>query len=952
MIAFKQQLSILLCGLVIGVSAANLLSVKNWRSFPEGMTCSKDGNAIRFDSGNREKQMFPLCHIPAGALGKVRALRFDIKYSFQDASGKFISAVLLYSKSQKKNIRFPFQVKSPNVWQTVAVDLKHPDVDMAELRYWQFLFANRNPNLTVMVKNIRCLDETGKVIDSLSRNESEVQKPFLAPIGAPDSFAALPNAAHEYLFAAGELKDGQKIGWRITDVSGKKTVVQGSSAVKDRQWKVCVSLPVGFYELHADETEQIFGISILNVPRNASDPFLSLAALLYTTPAEPQESCLRFLEKHHINCIRDWTMFNQLHPAPGVYRNGRDTLYRRMAEHRLQSIYAFSNFPSWQKPIAIRINPCALPRTLLGLATALLTMYDQRRASAVMFQTLNEFDNFSIPSECFMAPIRAAAWAMRDRSECLLGGAEFCTPAGTPAFSASMENHMLDYIDVFALHVYRAPEEALERVEGYRKAMQKHPRKAWMPIWITESGKPWERGRDSKDGSTYSSVVNNHHPRVEEDLQSALWITANAVEAKTMGVERFFPFTMAFFQENNSNFGMMDYHRTPLRSLHCYCFAADLLAGKEYAGDPASPSRTLNAEHVFRGKDESVVVFYAGKDSHKQPDCETDVSRFPAGKGFSMTGAELESKNGTLRFQGGLAYWVFPTAKLDMKSLNTATRNMALLQGAKSYRKVPRVSSPVIPRYKFWQSKTPHYNQFVHFLEGEKCVFQLTNLDGREQEFHPAVTLPEGVSLRNKLPEKIVLPPRSEKDLILEINPGKADSFTVRLADSRDPLSSITVPLVAVGNLRVVTIDCIEKPERWRPNSAGTQQITFDKTRKALKVYTNFRNKKDPEASHWSYPELNLSDSEKSSNLVAVSFDLMIDPVCYNVNAQKWHMLQAGSKQSGADYFPCIGVSDQWKSFTMYISGKEPRTLIRIGMATEAQDLTYYIRNVKFHYGN
>ena len=172
MTGFKQLLSVLLCGSVIGVSAANLFSVKNWRPFPKTVTCSKDGNAIRFDSGNREKQMFPLCHIPAGAFGKVRALRFDIKYCCQDASGKFISAVLLYSKSQKKNIHFYFNVDEPDTWQTVTVDLSHPDVDMAKLRYWQFSFANRNPNLVVIVKDLKYLEETENENDSSNPEET------------------------------------------------------------------------------------------------------------------------------------------------------------------------------------------------------------------------------------------------------------------------------------------------------------------------------------------------------------------------------------------------------------------------------------------------------------------------------------------------------------------------------------------------------------------------------------------------------------------------------------------------------------------------------------------------------------------------------------------------------------------------------------------------------------
>ncbi len=778
-----------------------------------------------------------------------------------------------------------------------------------------------------------------------------MNRPLLAPLGAPDSFSALPLVEHDYRFSVQGLPEGGEIPWEITDARGSRQVVRGTFRVQEGQGTIRVSLPAGFYELHVPATKQVFGLSVLREPAHAPDPFFAIEALLLTALEEAQESCLRFLERHHISFVRDWAAFHQLHPARGTYLSRRDVLYARMASHHIQAAYAFAHFPSWLGPIPIRKNSTALPKTLLDFDTAVLTMYDSRRTSAVMVQPLNEFDSLESPSEGFLAPIRATAWALRERPECLLGGAAFCKPAPTPALAQSLEGDMLDFIDVFAFHAYGPPEELRERTEGYRRAMAFHPEKAWMPLWITESGKPWERGRDARDAQIYSSVVNNQHPKVEEDMQSALWIVANGVEAKTLGIARFFPFTMAFFQENNSNFGMMDYHRTPLRSLHSYAFAADLLAGKEYVGDPAIPSPDLAWEHLFVGDGEGVVVFYAGKDSHLGSQARAEISRFPAGQGFSLTGEALGSQGEFLPLPEGLAYWVFPADQLSPESLNSSTRNMALKKGAETYRKVPRKASPVILRYAFWKAKEPHYNSFAYFLEGRECVFQVTNLDDQEQEFQPVAILPEGVTLKKPLPEKILLPPRSERELVLELVPGETSTFTIRLKNAKDPLSEIRVPLVLVENLRTVTLDSEKTRERWRENSAGRQTLSYDKDKQALKVYTDFRNKANPQDSNWSFPELTLTPEEQSSHLIAVSFEIMVDPACYDVNAQKWHMLQAGNAKQGTrdNRFHCHGVTDQWKRFTIYISGDEPCSLIRIGMATEAQELTYYLRNLQFH---
>ena len=923
--------------------AVDLQSAKNWVALPKETSCTDEDGSLKFDTCNKAKTINPYCRIPAGAFSTVRALRFDIKIQANHLS----SAILLYNKQQKKNIRFNFKVKSPEVWQTITVKLNNPAVNMAELTGWQFSFSGQQTDFSVWVKNLKCLDEAGREIVFQPKKKSNIKEWSLSPIGAPESFSALPGVPHDYLFSAKGLTEGQKIEWYIVDFSGKKTVCKGISGVKDQKYKVNAALPAGFYELCIDTTKQVFGISVLNARTNTTDLFFAIEALLYTTPDEPQESCLRFLAKHHIKTNRDMSPFHQLHPAPGDYRSRRDVLFQKMAKHQIQSIYSFDTFAAWQKPLTIGHKKRYLPQTLLCFDSALLAMYEKRKASAIMVQPLNEFDAREIPSECFMAPIRTATWAMRNQPEFLLGGAAFCKPATTHSVAQSIKNHMLDYIDVFAIHFYRPPEELLERTEGFRKAMLKHSQKGWMPIWITESGKPWLRGRSSKDQNVYNhSVINNRRPQVTEDTLSALWITANAIEAKTMGFERFFPFTMGFFQENNSNFGMMDYYRTPLRSLHCYCFAANLLAGKEYAGDPATVSGNMKMEHIFRGEKEAVVVFYAGMESHLKPYCEVDITRFPAGEGFSMAGEKLKSQNGVLRFQGGLAYWVFPVEKLTSSILNSATRNMTLLKGAKAYKKVPRVSTPLIIRYKFWQAKEPHYNQYAYFMESSSCVFQLTNLDDKALEFRPVITLPAGVSLRNKLPEKITIPPRSEKEFIVEIDPGKVKFFELRLKDANIPLSEIVVPLMAVANLRTVPVD----GSRWKQNSAGRQTLTFDKEKNVLKVHTDFRNKFDPKSANWDFPELNLSMQEKNSNLIAVSFDIMIDPVCFDTNAQKWHMLQTGSWLDAAEHFPCTGVHDNWKSFTMYISGSKPRSFIRIGMATEAEELTYYLRNVKLHF--
>ena len=58
-----------------------------------------------------------------------------------------------------------------------------------------------------------------------------------------------------------------------------------------------------------------------------------------------------------------------------------------------------------------------------------------------------------------------------------------------------------------------------------------------------------------------------------------------AIEARVGGIERYFAFVYPFYEENESNFGMLDRRGTPLRSLAAYSRAAAVLGHKRYLGD-------------------------------------------------------------------------------------------------------------------------------------------------------------------------------------------------------------------------------------------------------------------------------------------------------------------------------------------------------------------------------
>lgn len=476
--------------------------------------------------------------------------------------------------------------------------------------------------------------------------------------------------------------------------------------------------------------------------------------------------------------------------------------------------------------------------------------------------------------------------------------------------------------------------------------MKGHPKEN-MPIWITESGKPWHRGISGVVKQVYGGTLDNLHPQVEEDMISALWITMKAVEAKACGVARYYPFVMQFFQENDNNFGMLDYYGTPLRSMHAYAFAANLLAGQEYRGDWKDNPPGLQPTRVFSDGRRAVAVFYVGKNGIGER--TVSLNGFPAGQGYAVDGTELKSGKDQLTFRGGMAYWVFPAEKLEAAKLNVETESRRMLEAAKRYRPVKRRCTPVVYRYDFRRSGNRYTAAGYEMPEDGKLQFIVTNFSDEKVTTHPRLTVPDGAVVTAPPPELLELPPRSETAIAVGISAlGQYHNF-VRLGDADDPLSAAVVPLIDLARLKPETRDFLN-PGRWHQNSSGKQTFHFNAEENALEVRTDFRNKRNPADNNWSFPEFRFRPEEKKGKLVAVSFDF-----CYDDRGETgiplFPLLMltcSGDKEYKS--FPISSPGREWKHYWIPVRGTEeerPYDILRIGMGARGNDLLFAIRNIQ-----
>lgn len=910
-----------------------------------------EAEAISFAAERGEKKdaclIWPLYWVKdPEALREAVAIRFEMQYLPEGAPVAATGAVVLPKRPDGSGGTLPFAMPSPGKWSSVEVKFNRLPAEMVQVRTIQILVNSRAERMRILIRNLALVTGDGKSFDFRS-TEKPLQKEVrhkLLPQGAPSAFVAAPGERRRYEFKTSLLPDGSVHDWVLTGMDGGETGLSARAAVRNRALSVELALPTGYYELRFPALDQLFGISILPPHPGKADPFFAIEGLLETRTPDLYLSCLDLLARNGILHNREWTNFAGLHSRKEEYDPRNDRFYRAAGAKGIRSIFAFSDFPAWLEPVASRTGRRILPGKLIELDRAIARMLESRQAGLEGFHILNEYDLSNFPAEANLPPLKVAAWAAREREIALIGAA-FCKGSSLVE-QESIAGGMLDFIDAFCIHTYAEPERMLSYVQEYRRDMKGHPKEN-MPIWITETGKPWHRGATGPLKQAYGGPLHNLHPQVKEDMISALWITMKAVEAKACGVARYYPFVMQFFQENDNNFGMLDYYGTPLRSMHAYAFAANLLANQEYRGDWKENPTGLQPTRVFSDGKRAVAVFYAGKDGVGER--TVSLQGFPTGQGYAIDGAELKVKQNQLTFRGGMAYWVFPAEKLDAAKLNTDTEPKRMLQAAKRYRPVKRRYTPLIYRYDFRRSGNRYTASGYEMPKDGKLHFVITNFSDERVTTRPRLTVPDGTTVTLPPPESIELPPRSETALVVGISSLRRYHGVIRLGDAGDELSATQVPLTDNSRLKPETRDFMNLA-RWHQNSSGKQTFRFIAEENAIEVRTDFRNKRNPADDNWSYPEFRFLPEEKKGKLIAVSFDFRYDNRGVEEKARK-PLLMLSRRGQGYDSHQIDAPQYVWKHYMISVRGAgggEPYDILRIGMGARGNDLVFAFRNIQF----
>jgi hypothetical protein len=744
------------------------------------------------------------------------------------------------------------------------------------------------------------------------------------------------------------LKSGsapEQLDCSLLDYGGSKTGSVTLTRLPDsKQYQGTLQLSRGFHELELPLSGQRFGIVALKPFSGTPDPFFRIQSDLYSHANKTRLDSYRVFHRAGIRNIREFHGWDREEPKEGQWDPRYDQVYRDAEKTGLKVLSYLSYPPAWigGQPNEGKSGWQPYPLDLLKMSVSMKTRFQNRKAAMDGFQVDNEMELKALPANEYIPMLAATSWymAQNEVDVPLVGGAIAYHSKSHAFFQDCIENGFLEFVDVVAFHHYRSPEEMEQHIRTRRDQM-KNSAKHGLPIWITECGKAWDRGIHAK--SVWDGPPGAHRAKVGEDLLSACWISMLGVEAKACGVAGFYPYRYLFRPEKNSNFGMIDYYQTPMRSLAAYFFSIQLLSGKHYIGD-LKLAGEYSRKRLFSDGKETVAVLYSGKTGT----IAYHPGSLPVQNAYGADGRSLaRAKDGSYHIPDGMIYLVLKPGELSASLVNTQTQAARLRELADSYRPVPRKISPLIYRSALYEE---HRKNTLSYLFTPKAIeVDLFNLSGKPQTTEPELILPEGMQTASGPAKRsFTLPPYSCTRMTWNYTgESRLPYFAVKVIDRAGAAVPLTMKFLNLRKQNSQTFE-LNSAVRWKENCAGKMTIRQDPAENAIHVHTDFTDAKGD----WSYPEYRLNlPNESLEHAYAVSFEIKAKHPDGNPYFP-YSYFQISREKKGYEQFSYKRPTAKWEERVVLLPAGKLKDVskVRIGMGSREKVFDFWIRNIRIYF--
>ncbi len=670
-------------------------------------------------------------------------------------------------------------------------------------------------------------------------------------------FAVIPNTDSTFQWTTSEPVPGEKLAFTLYDVYGNATDLRGTATLADGIVSATVAVPQGYWEIAFDALDERFGIVSLPVAEKWDTFFAIDGALSWLVRGdELREGMIKLSKRSGIGMIRERLRFSSVAPEEGKFdfdtADHYDLLRETCKKHGVEVLELFHDTPKWMGRVKV------YPENLIQFADAADRFTEKWEHTWGAIELWNEPDIFfggDLPADQYVPIVKAYAYRAKKRGgKTPIVGGVLALP-NQDWLANAKANGMLDLIDVFSFHTYDRAPNMESIVETYRRYVGDNKLYENMPLWLTECGRPWKKGPG--------------RPPVEQDLESVTDIVMKGVESKCCGIDRYFPFVLPYYEENDNNFGMLDKQGTPLRSFCGYAQMIHALAHHEYVGDlkletlkidNADSAPPILRARVFRKPEggPSVVVLYTGNMTPTR-----FQTTFAVQKAETVTGEPCEPTE----IRSGLVYLYADTIVDEV--IQKDTNAMGLLSFAKKPF-IPRTRdqylSPVVPVFRY-EEKVLQPNSRGYRLDPDakesRIAFQLFNLSKTVQKGYIGRLVPQAYfEIESGKSENTAI-----EDWALHADDSISYHYDYQSGDEERPfIGRGCLDIRFLGNptlegRKKAHPDAVKFPmekERWSQGIPANGQLEITNVESGVKFSATFG-----EGDKWCYPRTALPENVK-----------------------------------------------------------------------------------------
>lgn len=641
-----------------------------------------------------------------------------------------------------------------------------------------------------------------------------------------------------------------------------------------------LQLPQGFYEICLESGER-FGLVCLPAwydeagkgePRDSFFAIDGAISWLVTKEGASREVLVKIARRCGLTMLRDRLSWSEIQPQEEVWNwngtRGDYEAFRQLCQRNgLEVLEMWHDAPAWADKVL------RYPRDMRKVAQTWETIAARWETTWGGLEVWNEPDiSFSgnLPADQYVPLLKTVSWQMEQSGmkQPIVGFSLATFPKRWLESAAGSQ--ALEDCDIFSFHTYATAPAMVELYSRFHQFVNAPDRPQKKPIWITECGRPWKRGKGRADS--------------REDILSAIDIAMKGVEAKACGCARYFPFVFPYYDERESNFGMMDRNLSPMRSLGGYAQLIRVLSHQEYLGDLPVPEDfpAISRCRVFGNpKNSEVVVICYTQDVDKVWELPLPV---PCRRAERFSGESLVVENNIVPVQDGLVYAWLSRSEVE-PFLNPDARIVKMLRESTRQPSGRRKASPVVLRLEHDVEKmfpTPEGYWLKNSAgEGVEIRWILENLS--DQSVSGTLSCVQPAELAKKIvPQTLKLEGNGRKEVPIFLPPSdflqNGDWESVQWV--WQPVDGMPEPYLfhVRGELSWETAQrkyasCpmwnLTELDRWKPSAGANGKTQFSKTEtddyQIWQLSTEFG-----EGDAWTYPHFQIPKGENLAHYEGV----------------------------------------------------------------------------------